>query len=348
MGGFIVPIGISHSNIDVEVEILGELLNEVVFVDPVEIEIEILGSAVAAVIIVAGPIEVTVSIESTYAIVTTLKGNWVKWSKVGRPDFTIDETNVAGERPMDWPGQVYEIKKLDKQVVVYGSNGISVMVPSGITWGLQTIHRLGIVCKTAVVGNDTEHYCIDLNHKLYHISSQGLELLDYSEYLELMTNPVMSMDINTGIIYICDGTYGYVYSTLSKSFGSGPINVTGVGTRNGTLYVVSDGDIEIPSLHICTDIYDFNIRTPKTIQYIEVGTDLTNSLQAMIETRVSNKDRFHESKWALVNPSGIAYIPCYGVEFKFHLRSFIYEYLELDYIKATGVVHGYNFVNQIG
>jgi hypothetical protein len=158
----------------------------------------------------------------------------------------------------------------------------------------------------------------------------------------------MSLDLNTGIIYICDGVHGFVYSTQSKSFGSGPINVTGIGVKSGTLYVMSpDDEIEVPKFKICTDIYDFGTRQPKTIQSIEVGTDLVETLYAMIETRISNRDVFRESAWILVNPSGIAFIPCFGVEFKIHLKSLIYEYLELDYLKVSGSIHGFNYLNQV-
>jgi hypothetical protein len=279
--------------------------------------------------------------------ITVNQGNFVGWSKIGQMDFTIDETNVAGQMPMDWPGQVYDIKKLGKQVVVYGSNGVTIMSPVDIKWGIQTIHRLGIVCKTAIAGDDKAHYFIDLTDKLYKISTEGIELLDYSEFLTLLTNPVLSIDINTDILYICDGTYGYVYSTQSKSFGTGPVNITGVGSRDNTLYVIAPTTIETIKLNICTDIYDFGTRNPKTIQWLEIGTDLVDELQVMIETRVSNSDAFHPSAWVQVNPSGIVFIPCYGIEFKFHLRSYIYEYIELDYIKVTGVVHGFNYLNQV-
>jgi hypothetical protein len=348
MGGYIIPITPSGSHIDAELELLGELLNEVVIVGSIEGELELLGSAVITVMINADPLESTISLIHTYAINSTNRGNWVRWSDIGSLKFVINERNIAGERPLDWSGQVYELLKLDKFVVAYGSNGVTIMTPVENKYGIKTISRVGLKSKGSVCGTEDEHFFIDLQNKMYRLSSEGLQLLDYSEYLSVLTNPRMSLDINTGFIYICDGTYGFVYSTQSKSFGSGPINVTGIGSKNGTLYVASPDDkIEVPKLDICTDIYDLGSRVSKTIQYIEIGTDLIDSLEVMIESRISNKEEFRKSSWVLVNPSGIAVIPCFGVEFKFHLRSFIYEYMEIDYIKVTGSISGYNYLNQI-
>jgi hypothetical protein len=333
--------------IEITLSLHGEILNKTVFVQPLIITLSLLGSYAKDVYIDGGPIEITITLHS-YGTLTAgaNKCNWIQWSKVGYLDFTIDESNVAGERPLDWKGCVSEILKLVDRVIVYGENGVSMMSPAGVNWGMQTLHRLGVVCKP--VGTDTEHFFIDKTNKLYRLAGDGLKLLDYSEFLSTLTNPRMLLDTETGIIYICDGELGFVYSTKSGSFGSGPVNVTGVGTQSGTLYVVASDIIEVPKLHICTDIYDLGTRKPKTIQWIEVGTDLSNGLQAMVESRVSNKQGFMESRWILVNPSGMAFIPCYGREFKFHLRSFIYEYLELDYLRVTGTVHGTNYLDQVG
>lgn len=341
--------------LEIILSIHGFSLNTVVFVLPLEIEISIEGEFAHDTLVVVDPLNFELSIVHDGVVSTGGGGvevpltgtgsNWVKWSKIGYLDFTIDEMNEAGERPLDWRGPVYHIIKLGKSLIAYGQNGVTILSPSGVHWGMQTISRIGIKNKGSACGNEFEHYFIDQKERLCKLSGEGVEILDYSEYLSVMTNPRMSFDIELGLIYICDGTYGFVYSTRSKSLGTGPINITGVGTQSGTLYITAPGEIEIPKFHICTDIYDLNTRKLKTIQWIEVGTDLTHKLQMMIEARFANNDRFFQSKWALVNPSGIAHIPCYGVEFKFHLRSYIYEFIELDYLRINGVVHGSSFLD---
>jgi hypothetical protein len=335
----------------------GELFNQVIPAGPIEIVITVEGVSSASTVIPVDPIVIVVSIEASYILVEPSAGwgvgvgdtgwmtNWVWWSKIGYADFTVDHSNVSGRRPMDWKGTVYEIIKLNDTVVVYGSNGVTVMKPSEVHWGMRTISKIGIANKGAAIGTDTEHYFIDRENVLWQLTSQGLKRLDYSEYLETMTTHILTLDLELGLLYICDGEIGFVYSTRTGSLGLGPSTVTGLGSQDSLLYVAASDEIVYPKFHICTDIYDLGTRKPKTIEQIEVGTNLTNNLEVMIETRIKNKSNFFKSVWRLVNPSGIAYLPCYGIEFKFHLRSFKLEYLELDYLKVSGVVHGAEYLD---
>ncbi len=335
--------------IEITLGVEGEWQDQTFNVDPIDIVISQEGDPiVVGQVINLTPIEIVISIPTAPIVLTNDKCGWVAWSRIGSLDFDLDRDNVAGKRPMEWFGCVFDILKLDKSVVVYGANGVSFLTPTELAMGLKNIHPLGLICKGAVAGNEFVHYFIDVKSKLYKLSTEGLRLLDYSEFLSQMTDPQLRLDSETGLLYICDGTYGYVYSTLFESFGAGPASISGIGSKNGTLYVSSPGIISTPKFDICTDIYDMGTRKPKTIQYVEVGTDLTHNLQLMIETRVSNKSTFIKTPWALVNPSGIAYLPCFGLEFKFHLRSYIYEYIELDYLRITGVIHGFQYLDSVG
>ena len=316
----------------------------IIELDPIEITGSFLeGELVVDGMIELGPIEITGQFYLGIG-----ECGWVAWSDIGSLKFDINERNVAGKRPMDWAGCVYDILKLGEVVVVYGAGGVTIMKPVDIKWGMQTIHRFGIPCKLAVDGTDSEHYFIDNNFRLYKLTvAKGLELLDYSEYLLTLTNPRLHLDTAERILYICDGEYGFVYGTATGSFGEGPINVTGVGSKGGVLYVGAPAEIEIPKFQICTDIYDLGSRKPKTIQRIEIGTDLTDKLEAQVEMRYGNREQdFTKSNWVLVNPSGIAYLPAHGIEFRFRLKSpHIYEYFEVDYIKVQGVVHGVGYLD---
>jgi len=324
------------SPIDIVVSVHGETLNIVHFADPINIAVSVHGNYAQDVFIGNARIDIIVSLIHIAAVVEApSRANWVKWSKIGRLDFTIDESIEAGERPLDWKG------------FVYGQNGVSILNPSGVHYGMRTIYRIGVICKPAVAGTDDEHYFIDQKSRLLRLTGEGLQMLDYSEYISQLSCPKLSLDPEFGLLYICDGTKGYVYSTKDRSLGLGPANVTDINSQTGDLYVVSPAEIEIPKFDITTDIYDLGTRKPKTIKWIEIGTDLTGKLEAMIESRIYNDAGFNQSKWALVNPNGIAYITCYGVEFKFNIRSYIYEYLELDYINVTGVIHGFSYLESV-
>jgi len=329
-------------------ELTGEWLNQCLAVDILESVSALTGTLNIGVVF---PSEALESVSLLTGIIEIEAGRncaFVSWAKPGTMDFTIDRSNRAGKTIMDWRGCIYQILQLGKnKAVVYGENGITVMEPSGVHWGRETIYRIGLAGRNAVVGTRAVHFFIDSAHKLFMLDEQGLTLLDYSEFLSELSSPVMSMNLETGIVYICDSTKGFVYSSRSQSFGKGPAAITGLGVQGGNLYVASPNELERPKFYIKTQTYDFGTRRMKTIREIELGTDVLYMLHAMIETRVSNNEGFIKSAWVRVNPSGRAVIPCYGLEFKFHLKSFIYEYVKLDYMRVHGTIHEFSAMENI-
>lgn len=301
---------------------------------------------VPGVVLPGSSIDLILNFKSPNMITEAMKANWVKWSKIGFLDFTIDQSNVAGERPVDWKGWVYSIRKLGDRLVVYGENGVSSLKSSDINWGMTTIYRIGVKNNGAVAGDDGVNFFIDRENKLVKVDTK-VTVLDYSEFLANLTDPVLNYDKRNELLYICDGTLGYIYGARTGSFGTGPGNITGIDSQSGILYVSAPGEIVTPKFNICTDIYDFGTRKPKTVEAIEVGSNLTNDLYASIDYRTSYKDEFEQIGWFLVNPGGKAYPRCYGVEFKFRLKSFIREYFELDYLKIKGYIHGYSPLDSV-
>ena len=328
-------------------EISGDWLNRTVISDPIEITTEISGTWISGIVINADPFEVTTSIQSDGITLTSVGMGWIQWSNIGNLDFTIWKDNIAGKRPLDWRGTVYKVAKLGKKVVVYGSGGVTLLHPSGPLFGIETILRYGIDGKNAFCGNESGHYFIDVFGCLWSLAEK-LECLDYSEYLSLMTNPVMSYDESAELIYICDGTIGYVYSTSVGSLASGPVNVSGITYQLGTLYTVAPAAISIPNFNFCSDIQDMGTRKNKTIYSLEVGTDLTTYLEASIDFRIINNAAFTNIGWFPVTREGIAYTPCFGQDFKFRLRSNTYQYFEIDYIKVNGIIHNFSNTDYLG
>jgi hypothetical protein len=321
--------------------ITGAWLNKTVFASPINLTLSQVGTYVSGVIISSSPISVTIRFNPFVGIITErLKTNWLKWSNIGNLDFTINKTNVAGERPLDWKGWIYAIRKLGSKVVVYGQNGVTVLTPAEKYYGMHTIYRVGLKGKGAIAGDDSVHYFVDNLGQLFRFS-EGLEKLDYSEYLSpMLSGLILSWDAANNLLYICDGSRGYVYSQDTGSLGAGPINVTGIDSQTGHLYVTSPATIEIPVFEICTDIYDLGSRRGKNIYSIEVGTDLTENLETAIEYRLSQSADFISTNWHAVDRRGFVYIPCYGKEFrfKFRLNSITYSYFEIDYITVNGEV----------
>lgn len=332
--------------------ILGTWLNVRIVEDTtLSITTSIIGSFTVNIIAGADTtLEITVSLHAAYFTVagidyvpftTPSKANWIKWSDIGSIDFTIGRDNVAGERPLDWSGYVHAIKKLGSKLVVYGENGVSLITPAGTSFGLTTIYPVGLKGKHAVAGDNTKHFFVDKEGQLWKLAD-GLNLLDYSEYLStLLSNMVMSYDSTNNLIYMCDSSKGYVYDVPDGSLGCGPSSITGIGYQSGVQYIVSPYTIVNDSFEICTDIYDFGTRNGKTIHELEFGTDNTVALYAAIDYRRDRSIGFFMTPWHLVWKNGRVPINAYGREFRIRLRAASYEYFELDYIKVSGIADAY-------
>lgn len=278
-------------------------------------------------------------------VINIHRSNWIKWSKIGYADFTIDQSNVSGERPMSWSGYVYQIRKLGDMIVVYGSGGISVTEPKDVYWTERPLLSYGIACKTAMAGNLNFHYFIDTLYRLWKMTVEGPQLLGYQEYLSTLENPVVTFDEVRNLVYITDIKNGFVYSADTNSFSKSTYALTGIGFLNGQMLVVSPSELSVPIPTITTGTYDFGNRLYKTIHSISVGANYNitgNLLQMKVLYRTSNNQDFSETPFVRVNPNGTAYIQCYGIEFRFSLRAISYEDLRIDYLQISGSMSGYD------
>lgn len=331
----------------------GTWSNITILSDPIVLDLSLSGNDAFSALVNADPIVLNLSLhvaDFTFDGVAFLpfsrgkKANWVKWSNIGSIDFTIYEDgkskNVAGERPLDWKGFVHSVKKLGDKVIAYGENGVSYLNPVGNVYGLRTIYPVGLLGKHAVTGDDSRHYFIDKKGQMWKVALDSFTKLDYSEYLSaLNSNVVMSYDSSNNLIYICDGSLGFVFNSDNTSLGSGPSKITGVGYQSGTLYVGASSAVITEPFSICTDIYDFRTRRYKTIHSIEVGTDLSADLYAAIDYRREIQEEFSTTTWCQLSEKGKAYPTAFGKEFRIRLKTLVYDYFEVDYITVNGVVH---------
>lgn len=273
---------------------------------------------------------------------------YVSWSDIGYLNFAITQGNVAGNIALDWGGNVYAIRKLRDRVIVYGTNGVSFLVPSNNTYGLNTLYRIGVKARGAVAGDNDVHFFIDNSGNLVKIS-EGIKMYDYSEFLSSMTSAVtMSYDNLNKLLYICDGVSGFVFDEMTESLGQCPATITAFVNDSGLAYIGSPVVITNIPFEICTDIYDFNTRSYKTINSIEIGTNVVEPLDVAIDYRRDKSQSFVQSLWHRTSPHGRAYIPAFGREFRFRVKIGAvgvtpakYEYFELDYIKVDGIVNDY-------
>lgn len=287
--------------------------------------------------------------------------NAVMWSKIGSLDFTLAgkdigsslaalfniqvEDTTAGLMPLPWRGHVYAVKQLGTSdlIFVYGENGISVIQAHGEFYGEKYLSTLGLKSKHSIVMTEDEQYFILSNGILHKIATNGeIKKLGYDVQFNIMNDITMSYDNENNLIYICDGTTGYVYSIDDSSLGEGPGNVTGIQSQDGTSLVVAPDDVTIPRFEIQTDLYDFGIRKEKTLLNVEIGTDYIEAMQLQIEYRVERTSGWRKLPWVAFNPLGKVQIPCYGLDFRFKLRSSSNIIFSLDYIKINGIIHGFS------
>lgn len=324
-------------------ELLGGWYNITLTAGVFELEGEILGTFVYG-FIFTGLLESEAELFPTGTFVS-FRGltteNWIKWSDIGSLDFTIGRDNVAGERPIDWSGYVYCVKKLGSKILVYGENGVSLLTPASTAFGMETIYRIGLKGKHAIAGNDMKHFFVDNAGNLLKVTT-GLEEIGYSEFLSAMNESiVLSYDEERKLLYLCDGALGFIYNDEMKSFGKCSPNITGIGYKSGTEYVAASSAIITDAFEICTDTFDFGVRSGKTVFNVELGTDLTVGLYVAAYWRRDKASAFQSTPWYAVSAQGRALVVAYGREFRIRVKQASYEYFELDYIKVNGVVDAY-------
>jgi hypothetical protein len=95
----------------------------------------------------------------------------------------------------------------------------------------------------------------------------------------------------------------------------------------------SPGELTTPEpLHIVTDTLDLGYRGMKTIEYIQIGTDVTKNLMAAIDYRYDKSEEFRTSPYTIVNNEGVAFTKAAGVDFRIRVKAVEFVEFDIDYI----------------
>lgn len=282
-------------------------------------------------------ISLTITISADIGITPDISG-WIWTTRIGSMNFDMD-VGGSGEAvrfPLAHSGWVYEVKKLGASSIAYGENGVSILKPYGVNWGNKVIHKIGIIGQDAVAGNDDKHYFIDKIGNMYELTFGELpKKLDYSNTLgSLDSNTVMSYDWRRDMIFITDGTLGYVLT--SSGLGQCPPTISGTGYKDGAFYVTSPSTITNSPLEITTDTVDFGTRYNKFIRGLEVGVALSNDIYAAIDYRQNKSNNFSSTDWRKVDNEGLVGFTVSAVDFRFKLKLITYEDIQLDYFNVLG------------
>lgn len=319
----------------------GEWYNKVLGQGPITLTISIPAVFGEGEVWDGGAISLVLTFATVDVATELTRSNWVKWSDIGSADFDTTRSNIAGERPLDWNGWVYRVMKLNNKVAVYGQGGVSLLIPVGNTYGLDTIHRVGLFGRGTVTGSDKKHFFIDKDGNLWKVD-EGIKNYGYSEFLsQLSPSTVMSYDSLNNVIYICDGDSGFIFDIETESLGECAGNISGFGYRAGIQYVTGPSTIDSPAFELCTDIIDFGTRATKTINFIELGVNLSDDIYVAVSYRRNTSSDFITTPWRLANSLGRVSLNVFGVEFMIHVKVLSYTNFRLDYIKIDGVQNDY-------
>ncbi len=261
--------------------------------------------------------------------------NTVAWSEIGNIDISNllqpnTVKNTSGFVVMSWNGEVYQVKVLGDKVIVYGSGGITALIPYEHTFGRIDLPFAGILGKDAVGGDDRQHLFIDETGKAWKLAPDlSFSELGYSEFLSVLdASCTVSHNKVNGDFYISDGTYCY----LASNNGMTRVEqcVSSCDIYSGEL-VCGNSYNSVGQAYIVTDTIDFESRGIKTITALEIGT-LDTSCKASVLYRFSGKQSWQESIAKTVNKNGSVFPIVSGVEFRIKILFPSYSDAEVDYI----------------
>lgn len=218
--------------------------------------------------------------------VTGYDGNVVVHGAIGAADFTTAFDHVeVGSVPMRWQGHCVAARRLGDRLIVYGDGGIAVLEAVGeprlafrhIDVLPNSIQHLGVV---AVGGSEDMQCFLDETGCLWKISAQmEVTELGYSEYLASMLDGDVRISYDPSStyrdFYISDGQRGYILTEA----GLAEIHqyVASVQLYRGLLYGTFESSNDM-SWTVETDLLDCNVRSIKSIEWIEVdGSGLVHA-----------------------------------------------------------------------
>lgn len=329
----------------IEITITGHSLSASYGLDELElsIPITITGTVPKSALYSLDDLELSIEISITgWAVANELRANWVGWSKIGEANFALDLVNDAGFRPMSWKGFVYRVEKLNSNVVIYGSEGVTAAFPVSSpapTFGFREVLNIGVKNKTAMAGDEFVHFFIDVLGCLYMITPkagqfgsiyENLEKLGYEEFLLPLVNPVLTWDASEQRLHISDANTGYIFT--EGSLGGGYANLTGLYRIKDDLTAVSPGTVVAEPVEICTDIIDFKRRGLKSIENIETDAISDVPLIGAIDYRYKKTEEFKTSDWSPLNNEGVLHLRAAGTEFRFRLKGLDHGTFDLSYM----------------
>lgn len=267
----------------------------------------------------------------------------IVWSKIGEVDFTPDLKNEAGYRRDPFGGEVYHVRRLGDNVVVYSSKGITLMNPvtsPAATFGFKEMREVGLKNRGAMNGDFNQHLFVDLEDTIWRLDSNGLKELGYSEYMKELDAGDVIVNFNQykGDFYISDGVKSFLLSPNGLTEYPYQVSTVWYDDEDGHGLCGLPETIDPPTHEplIVSHIIDMGYGGQKTIFLIELGASVMSGAKVAIDWRMSPLSDFQRTTFVPVNNEGIASLIVAGTEFRICVRSdsFIRDLSSLDYINV--------------
>jgi len=247
--------------------------------------------------------------------------HYIIWSKIGELDFTPDEKNTAGFRRDPWGGIVQHVKRLGELVIVYGSKGLTAMIPvrePAATFGFKEIYEIGIINKGAVNGNILRHLFVNSNYELCEVTDKGVNVIGYKEYIYRLAGKdiIVSYNQTTKDFYISNGTITFLYSSQG---------LTEVSQHPSSVWYGDDSQYMIPDTddgrnpYLITESIDFGLRGSKTIFVLEIGITNYDQVFTAIDW-IMDRNSSGVTAWISENSQGIFNLIIVGTTFKVMMK----------------------------
>ena len=271
--------------------------------------------------------------------------NFVTWAGIGSTRFMPDWKNEAGWRHADC-GEIHLVEELaDQMVIIYGESGISALIPAQQTFGYKKIAHTGLKSATSVGFGDGEHLAILADNHLWKLTTEGLELLGYKEFMVQLNEPIrISYNPIQKEYYIGDAdkcfcfTNGQLTEMLQRPTSVGMLGASVVAPVVNSPSAVID---------LVWGWQDLNLVSLKTVEFLEFGLATNGYAQCRAEVYYDLGTVMHATPYIPLNDSGFAYIGAGGNMFSPMLNVADFTAFQLNYITYAVKLSDNRIQNQL-
>lgn len=243
--------------------------------------------------------------------------------------------NELGFIEMPFSGDIYDMFALGEQVFIFGEDGIASMAmtgeASGAAYGITGSQPFGIKSRGAVGGDIASIVFIDNLNQLWIITPEGLDRLDFSEYMaELEGQIFITKDPDEPLFYIGDGTTSFVLNNgrLTRVFQTVSATSGAYAFRAGASHDDSD-----ESARFETDKLDIGISSLKTLTGVHLG--VSDPLIGTAQVTAQSKGKEYSSKKVSLNKENYAAPRTFGSGHRVLVELDSYEDIDMNRIRLN-------------